>query len=76
MFKLEENLWPFCQVRTCILASVKFLSEGDGNKRELQRQLYLPQVKQAEGDGGKRASLATLLWQQYRHTVQPITSHA
>jgi len=43
-----------------MLVSGKFLSEGDGNKRELQRQLYLPQVKQAEGDGGKWASLATL----------------
>ena len=60
VFKLEENLSDFCQVRTCMLTSGKFLSEGDGNKRELQRQLYLPLAKLADGNCGKRASLATL----------------
>ena len=47
LVEIEENCWPFCQVRTCILTSWKFLSEGDGNKRELQWQIFLTLAKQA-----------------------------
>ena len=38
----------------------------NGNKRELQRQLHSPLVKQAARCGGKWAGLATLRWQIYR----------
>ena len=47
VLNLKKIVGPFCQVRTCMLTSWKFLSEGDGNKRELQRKIYLTLALQA-----------------------------
>ena len=58
-----------------MLTSGKFLSEGDGNKRELQRQVYLTLVKQADRYGAKRANLAIVKRQQYRHGAHPMKLH-